>query len=378
MEAPASGDTLQVDAELAVGPAKLVLVSNASVSLRAKNDGSQIASAALEGTFFTPANAGKPPATPHIGDPDVIYDQRAERFWVVAIEVDFSELVSTLPCYPDCPITKGWLHVAVSPDDDPTDLDWEVFTFDIQGEPFEDVFDGLAHFLNIATDDDYLYIACTDSVDRSNFGTWRTTILILEKEPMLAEKDPTPPDLEWVRLHEISQTWGHAIGTKDWAGSSADVMYLVAPANPPLKEPDQYQTHMNVVGLYLDDDEWVAEAFPEGIELPAPYFGIDSVDGAPVPALPMGCSGTPKMTLVQSACIHGVQHGTGKSASLWTTLHCREDIKSEPGQYHVVRWFEISLNGWPFEMDDPEFRQRDRLMASPLVRRGTPMTRALR
>lgn len=208
---------MAVDAEVAVGPYQVIMVTNVGVQLIAREPCSSRpctnVTSALDGTFFT--RQGSIQDDPRIADPDIIYDQRAERFWIVAVEVAQAEFGGFCQ-NPPSPITKGWLHVAVSKTSDPGNLtsDWEYFAIDIQGAPNEEAFVGVAHFLNIATDDDYLYVACTDSAECDLDG-WRTTVLILAKELMLDPKKPEPPDLEWVRLHDITPAWGYGIGTRD-------------------------------------------------------------------------------------------------------------------------------------------------------------------
>ena len=332
------------DAELAAGPESLVLVTNKGVHLRDKGGG-LIDKMALDGEFFTSASPHKV-ALPHIGDPDVIYDQRADRFWIVAIEVDFADFYN-----------RGWMHVAVSTTDthDDLDEDWIKFAVDIKEKPKETLFDGVAHFLNIATDDDYLYVACTDSVPQ-NTALWRTTVVIMEKASILNNMPPDPEDLEFVRLHEVSETWGHGIGRLDSTYSTTEVMYLVAPPSDPSKENMVEQTHLNVVVIYRDGPDWVPMAI--SLELPESHFNTGGTAETPPP--PTGCGTSGHVHLVASACIHAVQYGQGKGASLWTTLHCRRsDGEKEPAALagEVVRWYEISLNGWPFEKDEPEFRQ---------------------
>lgn len=256
-----------VDAEMATGPDSLLIVTNDGVRLMEKNGTTEIDSAALDGGVFTTESTWTQSG---IVDPDVFFDQRSQRFFMVAVErgvCNFNCFMTgcTTACGGQCPsawceMIENRLHIAMSTSDDPSDLDmsgseWDMIHLNIQDSGHADAFEGLAHSLNIACDADNLFIAVTDSPTLVR-TSWRTVVVIVPK-CMIAGNCSSEMDWSYVRIEESGyNTWGHALGVEYTDDSDTGPMYLVALYDFPQSEFTGEQTKLRIAAIYEGNTGW--------------------------------------------------------------------------------------------------------------------------
>lgn len=343
------------DCEVAAGPGdeKVVVVSNAGVRLWDKDgdDWVDVATALDGGLFTRQCGAGE---FVNIIDPDVIYDQRAQRFIIVAIErdgcealchfhnCDFFQCGCVDPKEP-CPILCNRLHVAMSTSSNPVDFStggndpsWTVTVYDLKDEPLDDSLLGPGHFLNISTDEDYLFVCITDSFTTDE-TEWRNTVVIINK-CLLGNGNCAFEPPAFVRLEDSGyETFGHGLGVEPTGDSNGDPMFAVAPFEPPTSLiPDDQQTHLVISAIFKQSSSWTFDWTT--VELPsgARFFNTDGEAAAPGDDHEVG--------LTYSACVHAVHTGEGSTGRLWAVLHCRETSTSTE---EILLWFEIDLDEWP-------------------------------
>jgi hypothetical protein len=376
--------TFPADQDLAVGPSRIVLVSNCKVRLL-DSAGAQISEAFLrDGTEFDPSWIGLfPPTEPGVGglqgsrmfDPRVHWDPRYQRFWIAAGE--HAEFLLNLPIGSTV-YDKGWLHVAVSKTATPSNLsfnaqtgDWYHFKFDMKADLNIPLI-GILDRPTINTDNEFLHVAVRDLLcDPFAWGRGfcnghspvpaeehRTVLVPIPLAPMLNGQYPALP-LFSLKLDPsvVPEDSGMhcAVRTYD-AVPGQQTQYEVTTDVHPFASAALVRSSI-VVGSFAPDGAGGWTYTSQAVPLPesAWFFGILRT---------RHLQGPPQSNPTTVRLIPGMfQSAALRNGSIWGVLHGRKNVGSPgsptPGDRYMVFWFEIAVAGGTFALKqsgeiDPE------------------------
>lgn len=334
------------DSEIAVGTELVLTCSNSWLRLLDKSSVGLPLQAKLgdydDPTYpaFFPVNA--PPISGEfhlIGDPMVHFDYEDERFWVVALEGR-----GTLAPFP---WTYSHIHIAVSTDATPDDWDasWLKFDYCMWEDGGCSNINGFAHNFVLAVGGDTVYISLIDDEGGDDKAT---TLMMLDKDELMAGNAPTPVFLHLDESPINEQTWGHAVAVEYDAWDNDDPVYAVAPGEPPNTPTPNHQDTILVGTIVKDGSTFTYENFAlRGGGLPD-WFDTDRSAATP----------NNDVTLIAGRFLHATYRPDPEGGGrIYTCHHVRENVGTSqsptPGTRNIVRWYVIHTNGWPEGNDDP-------------------------
>ncbi|GJM44270.1 MAG: hypothetical protein DHS20C21_11120 [Gemmatimonadota bacterium] len=299
-EAHASAGVDPPDCALAVGPDHLVVPRNGRMRVFTKA-GNLTYGAPLYGPsgFFQTITTG------FAFDPVALFDPHSQRFFVIAGRR-----------------TPERIHLKVSADTDPNGT-W--FDYEFDTTPFGTDTD----FPCLGIDANVLYIA-VKMEDTPNDPTRRSFSFLVEKAPLLTGAVPLVESVEFnnnqysVPFSGVTtydpEAPAQYFATSPRGGSGGATVLRIRAVTDPLTSPQAWSTSVDIT-------DWSA---------------LDNV-----PQL-----GTTNRVDVEPSRFY--KNGVYRNGSLWVA----NAGAPGPGSDHVqVRWYEVSMNGWPSSGDSPSLAQ---------------------
>lgn len=287
------------DPTLAVGPNHIVETVNAAIAFYDKDTGNETFSVHL-GTpgspgFFEPVGAD----SSFVFDPKVFYDQKAERFVVVALETSGA----------------SWIDIAVSDDSDPNGIWYKYRTpsvIDVDGEDYWVDYPGFGF------DDNAWYV--TGNLFPLGSGSFGGQLFrVYPKEPML-NGDP-------VSFSDVAPNNGASLQVAQMFGP-APQCYFVSRRN-------SSSLRLWTINDPIDNPSWQRVT-------------VNQLSNASGPSQDANNNGGEISTL--DGRIMNVHYRDGN-------LYAAHAIDGPPGQT-VARWYHIDMNGWPASGDSPNLVQQ--------------------
>ncbi len=351
------------DAEIAVGPDHILSCTNSWLRLHNKS-GQPIAGEYVSLADFPTAqfpffvrNNTLTSTTELIGDPVVLYDYHADRYWILADELVVGNL--GLPEY-----SHYQFAINVSPPSIAGTSDiWMYFDEATWEYPGTGLFH-LAHNQMLFADAEALYnVARWDSFDGTTGGREAETIIhIWDKASLLQGNKPTATRL--LLSNEGDDTWGHCPAIEYSRWDNTHPMYLVATKeDPEHTAPPQYhhQTTIRIGAVYKNTQgqhvyDWID--LPEG--------SVD--DWFDLPEFHAVQGGT--LRTISSRFLHATyvpDPEGGNTGRIWCVFHILPTDGGTPPQPvgdASIRWYEIEANGWPLSGSNP-FVVREGQLSDP-------------
>lgn len=287
------------DPTLAVGPNHIVETVNAAIAFYDKDTGNETFSVHL-GTpgspgFFEPVGAD----SSFVFDPKVFYDQKAERFVVVALETSGA----------------SWIDIAVSDDSDPNGIWYKYRTpsvIEVDGDDYWVDYPGFGF------DDNAWYV--TGNLFPLGSGSFGGQLFrVYPKEPML-NGDP-------VSFSDIAPNNGASLQVAQMFGP-APQCYFVSRRN-------SSSLRLWTINDPIDNPSWQRVT-------------VNQLSNASGPSQDANNNGGEISTL--DGRIMNVHYRDGN-------LYAAHAIDGPPGQT-VARWYHIDMNGWPASGDSPNLVQQ--------------------
>lgn len=313
-------DTLVPDPAIAVGPDRLVIISNAEVAIFTKQ-GEVVARKGLH-PFFLPALArGESSA----GDVAALFDEHSQRFFLVQ-----AAKVEPQRCEPGACIGHNVLAVSRSPQPltlDPSD--WHFAALDRYVDRMltgETPTTNWGDFDKLGVDERTLYITSLQyrEVDGAPMGV---KIRMVDKAPLLTGAAPTWTD--WVPEPEADKFFSGVVPARHFGSTSTFFMV----SKPPARSPCGFAV-WGISGQGGDrkiDRVSVALDGTCGVEFLQPGAGQGpQPDGAP----PIDIAG------IGTSTIPVVRNGRLWMADTWRRGSATEAVS-------IVKWVELDVSRWP-------------------------------
>ncbi len=292
------------DADIAVGPGHLVLVTNGQIAFFDKNGLNTLRQTlGAEGNpgFWEPVGCGG-----FLFDPEVLYDQHSGRFWAMAAER----------------ATGSYFCLAVSDDENPNGT-WHKYRLNVTPLAGSDI-----DSPNLAVGADAVYMTADFFL-----GGDKHLVFMLPKSP-LVQGQPAPSGTSL--LIAGTQSYGLARGTSPGA-------------------PAQYMLQSTEL---VSNNTVTIHGVRGALSTPARDVFVVAVPEYQFPAPPPQQGSAVSIMLFEPrfwSCIE-------RDGSLWGVHHVRS---ATSGGRAVVRWYEFALHGWPAGGQTPVLRQWGELDPGP-------------
>jgi hypothetical protein len=292
------------DPEMAVGKNHITAMTNGNISFFDKQ-GNLLFTDQIEGAggFWGPQGAGG-----FVFDPETLYDPFHDRYWAMA-----------------CERTGGqsYFLVAVSDDDNPVGA-WHKYRINVT--PIPGIFDDIDS-PNFAVDQTHVYLTADFFTPSDRF-----LFYMVDKAPLLAG-NAAPVGTN------IVHTGAQSFGIPQHDDASAPRQYVI--------ESTEFQVN-TVVRLHAINDPAGAPTLTT--------FTLDVPDYRYPGTPPQKGGGNPPFLFEPR--FWSTQYANG---SLWAVHH----IRRTDADNTVVRWYQITMNGWPVSGDDPALAQWGEIDAGP-------------
>lgn len=369
---PSSGRYIGADADLAVGPTRILVSTNWKLGLSDKDPNTDDAiwtmlrdtpdqSPPRDG-FFVPTVP--PPDIGRFFDTVVYYDAHGDgqtgRFWIVSSQHSWG---------PFLPWEWSHLHIGVSRSDSPMDFSpdhWFKYEFDMHDSGVMTVpltggpgGVGFADRMTFSVDADNLYISMREGLVPQIDN--RTVILIIPKAPMIdgtMPSYPNPPTAPFFSeriagANPIDQTAFHlAVDMKSATADPTIKQYFITSEEHPAASPHTLQTRLVVAAL--------VEQAGGGWSIVRDYVDLTATPtGDASWHFTNGHITTPDNGNQGGVVTPTVFHqGVFINGSLWTCHNVQnEQPVNNQVQTNFIRWYQIAMNGWPTSGSTPSVVQ---------------------